>query len=124
MSKQAILALMVDDIESRRVAIIEYIRDESNSFEDRKEVWLATPDHLHTADPWVLHLPEYEKKYGEISWYDNFNGQRYSDVDLVSAAKDAEVGDDEWSYFKTQEQLDDFIAACVKKGVHSFRYDW
>lgn len=124
MSKQAILALMVDDVEARRVVIGDFIKDETNSYEDRKEVWLATPDHLYTEGPWILHLGEYEKKYGEISWYDNFGAERYSDVDLVGAAKDATPGDDEWSYFKTQEQLDDFIAACIKEGVHSFNYDW
>lgn len=129
MSKQAILALMNDDLETRRSAIIDFIKDESNSYEDRREVWLATPDHLFTKDPWVLHLNEFDRKYGEISWYDDFGGERYSEVDLVSSVCDvleeAEDPEYEWDgYFKSREMVEDFIAACIKKGVHSFNYDW
>lgn len=123
MDKQAVLMLMVDDVATRAATIGAFIKDEANSYEDRKEVWLATPVHLYTEGPWVIHLDEYEAKYGEISWYDDFNAERHTDVNLVGEVLGAEVGTD-WSYFKTQEQLDDFIAACVKEGVHSFNYDW
>ena len=69
-----------------------------------------------------MHLDEFDAKYGEISWYDDFSAERYSDVDLVEIIKDAEVG--EFDFFKTQEMLDDFTREVVETGYHAFNLDW
>jgi hypothetical protein len=132
MDKTAVLALMVDDVDVRRNLILEYIQDEEHhSFEERKEVWLATPEHLYTTHNYDISLPAFEKKYGGISWYDDFYAEKESVVDLVQECKNAieecESEDpDNWThhYFISEEMLNDFIRACMDAGYHSFTHDW
>lgn len=123
MNKEQILALMVDDVAARAAMIGTFVADKTNSFEDRKEVFLATPEHLYTKDQWILHLSDFEKKYGEISWFDDFYAERHSDVDLVSIINDAEI-DPNYGFFTSQEKLDDFTRAVVEHGKHAFNLDW
>ena len=118
MNKYEVMSLFVDDVASRRGAIHDFITNQKNSFEDRREVWLTTPTHLMTNNAWILHLPEYESKYGEISWFDEFYMDRRQDVDLrqcVEILRDSEA---------SEEQVEDFIVACVNKGFHGFNLDW
>lgn len=115
MGKEEIKSLFLDDVDSRKKQIREYIQNLSNSYEDRKEVWENTPDHLKTQDAWILHLPEFEKKYGEISWFDDFYCERYTVVDLTNCLDIVE-----WDEFKKR----DFIAECMALGFHSFNLDW
>ncbi len=116
MNKQEIKLLFKDDVDVRRTVIRDYIKDQNNTYEDRKEVWLQTPDHLCTNKQWTLHLNKFDKKYGEISWYDDFYVERYSDFDLRSAIEIQ----DEWD----EEKQKDFITECMDMGIHGFNEDW
>jgi hypothetical protein len=115
-TKNEVKQLFVDDVEERRNKIRAYIMDETIPYEDRKEVWLETPDHLMTEDGSVINLWDYEQKHGEIDWYGGLYKERYQTVDLRQCI--------ERSYFETEEQIDDFVSNCIKLGYHSFYYDW
>jgi len=126
-----ILALMVDDNYARSQMIRNWMMDPKELFEERKEVWLATPEHLYSKEQFVIHLNEYEAKHGEISWYDDFYAEKDSVVDLVNECKNAieecegqDPADWDHHYFTSEEMLNDFIRACLDLGVHSFTYDW
>lgn len=114
MTKNEIFTLFSDDVVARRVSIAAFLQNHENSYEDREEVWKTCPDYLSPEHPWILHLPEYEQKYGEISWFDDFYCDRRQTVDL----RDLVDTIDE------EEQQKDFIRACVNKGVCIFTLDW
>lgn len=116
MTKDEVKQLFVDDVEERRNKIRAYIMDETIPYEDRKEVWLETPDHLMTEEGWVINLDDYEEKYGEISWYDDFYIERHQTVDLRDCLSS--------SYLAHPKKQDDFIKNCIKLGYHSFYHDW
>lgn len=120
MKKQEVMALFEDDVAVRKKAIANFLADHTNSFEDRKEVFLATPEHLYSKDPWILHLPEFERKHGEISWFDDFYAERYTDVDLVDICESLGEFHEDWS----EEKRTDFITAVVNHGKHTFNLDW
>lgn len=118
MKKESILALFNDDIEAKQAAITEFVLNKENSRADRLEVWKSCPGHMAPEQPWTVYLPEYEKKYGQISWYDDFYVERYSVFDLRDAA--ARGGHRGWS----EEQLNDFIDVCMDLGYFKFCMDW
>jgi hypothetical protein len=117
-TKQEILALFETDIETRKKKIVEFFQDTNNSYEDRLEVWKNTPSNLQTEHGWVIHLTDFEKKHGEISWYDDFYVERYSIFDLTEATEYS--GAEDWD----EEKLKDFYENCMKEGVHTFKMDW
>lgn len=118
MNKTDILKMFkVSSVEEQKKIIKDFIQDETNSFEDRKEVWLNTPPHLYLHQRWIVHLNEYEAKYGEIFWYDDFyidHRQTAYLIDIVNKIAEENL----------QEKVDAFIANCMKLGVHSFVHDW
>lgn len=114
MTKNEIKQLFVDDVEERRNKIRAYIMDETIPYEDRKEVWFETPDHLVSVGSWVIHLTDYEKKYEKISWYDDFGINRSQTVDLRYYIE----------FSGNTQKQDDFIKNCMKLGYHSFYNDW
>lgn len=117
MDKAAILALFNDNIEEHRKAIKEFVMDTSNSYEDRLEIWKTCPDHIAPTEPWVLHLRKFDKKYGEISWYDDFYVERYSVFEL-NAVLDMKEGN--WP----DEKIKDFVDECMDLGYFKFKMDW
>jgi hypothetical protein len=118
MTKDEVIALFTDDVEVRKLKVREYIMDITNSYEDRYQVWKTTPDHLMSNDAWVAYLRVFDKKWGKISWYDDFYCERYSNVDLRSCAESGFEND--WP----EDQLKDFITECMDNGWHGFYYDW
>ncbi len=116
MTKNEVKQLFVDDVEERRNKIRAYIMDETIPYEDRKEVWLETPDHLMTEALWIIDLDIFNTKYGEICWYSHFYMERYQTVDLRDCLHR--------SYLAHPEKQDDFIKNCMKLGYHSFYNDW
>jgi len=117
-TKQEILALFETDIETRKRKIVEFFQDTNNSYEDRLEVWKKTPSNLQTEHRLIVNLTDFEKKYGEISWYDDFYVERYSIFDLTEATEYS--GAEDWD----EEKLKDFYKNCMKEGVHTFKMDW
>jgi hypothetical protein len=96
--------------------ISEYLKSDFD-YEDRLHVWLNTPEQLHTIRSWVFHPTKHDKKYGEISWYDDFYSSKYEDVDLVEIfTKNSK----EWD----EERLKIFAQDCMTAGIHGFNYDW
>ncbi len=123
-SKEVIMSWFeCDDNDYKRAQIVAYISDQTIPFEDRKEVWMNTPEHLATHDSWVLHLPKFENKYGRISWYDDFYYERHSVVNLVDCLNRGDIFDDEDGEYN-EDKANDFIAECMEQGVHSFTFDW
>lgn len=116
MTKNEVKQLFVDGVEERRNKIRAYIMDETIPYEDRKEVWLETPDHLMSEGPWIIHLTDYYEKHGEISWYDDFYIERRQTADLRNCL--------ERSSLEKSEKREDFIKNCMKLGYHSFYNDW
>jgi hypothetical protein len=125
MTKTEILALFIDDVKERQKQVKDFLSDHSNSFEDRKEVFLKTPYHLYSTYPWSMNLPIFEKKYGRLNWYD-MGISRGSVVNLQDWIKD------DWydGTFEDEngeldrEKRDLFIKEVVDLGVHEFTYDW
>lgn len=111
------MALFQDDTERRKAKIRAYIQNPLNSFEDRQEVWRKTPEHLATYDVWILSLPKFEKKYGEIDWYDDFYVERYTTPFLPDLL---DIVVDKW----TEDKKKDFIMECMDLGYHGFTMDW
>lgn len=127
----AIKAMFIDDVEARRKAIIDFVKDEANPFEERLDVWSNTPEHLQTRSGYIMSLDEFEAKYGEISWYDDFHAERYTEVDLTEIVK--EQGESgrifrqnrkDWDSPLDKEKFELFVKSCVNSGYHGFTYDW
>lgn len=126
-TKQQIEALFTDDVEARKKAIRDYIMDQSIPYEDRRDIWRRTPDHLRHHDSWVLHLPKFESKYGEISWYDDFYIERHSVMDLRDVEEESRLFlkvRKDWNSGYNKEKFEDFVRECVDLGIHSFTFDW
>lgn len=124
MNKQQILALMTDDVSIRQAAIRDFIMNTSVPFEDRLEVYLATPEHLYSTYGGILYFNEFNGKYGEISWYDDFYTEKGSEVDLAEIIREAKNGEHDDTFFSSQEKIDDFIREAVDSGYHSFYFSW
>lgn len=118
MTKDQVKALFVDDTLARKKAIRDFVMDKTQPYEDRLEVWRQTPSHLRHHESWVADLSNYESKYGEISWYDDFGVDRYGRVYLDEA--------DQYKllYDAPEDQKRVFYENCLDLGIHSFTYDW
>ena len=124
MTKQEILKIFeqAKNLEPLRKSIQSFIMDETNSFEDRLEVFVNTPSSMYSTDAWILHLPEFEQKYGDINWFEDFYFNRYELVNLAElVANKGNYGDTEdWS----DEKFRDFQEAILNNGAHTFTLDW
>lgn len=116
--KHYIESLFKDDVETRKKIIRDFIMDKMETYEDRLEIWSKTPEHLRHHHPYVLHLTDFEKKYGEVGWYDDFSVDRYGVMNLVDAYRYGTKSE------ASKEEARDFYANCMDLGVHSFTYDW
>jgi hypothetical protein len=114
-SKEKIKLLFVDDVETRKKLIRGFVRDQTQSYDDRLEVWKECPKHLRHHESWIIHLPNFEKEYGEISWYDDFYVERYSVFNLTDATSYKE-----WP----KEKEIAFNTACMNAGYFTFKMDW
>jgi hypothetical protein len=127
MKKEEIIALFTDDVKTRRDIIREYIKNESNSFEDRLEVWSKTPKHLYTEESYIIHLDEYDTKYGDITWFDEpFWCEKYETVDLPECYARLLENDFDTSESdqEAKERAELFAKGCMERGLHSFQLDW
>lgn len=115
-TKEKVMTLFEDNVESRKNIIREFIMNNDNSFEDRLEVWMKTPKHLRDGYSWVFHPFEYQKKYGEIFWYDEFYIERHETVNLIDC----------YTQFKEEDpqKAAVFASDCMNAGIHSFVFDW
>lgn len=122
MTKEEILDIfkLVKDLEKMSASISSFVKNKENSFEDRLEVFVNTPKQFYTMHPWIMHLPEFEEKYGGIDWFDDFYAERYEIVDLTAILADEYEKAEEWG----AEKFRAFQEAVLNKGIHAFTLDW
>ena len=58
-----------------------YLADKSISLDERWKVFCNAPAAIKNHKTWIAHF-EWEKKYGELPWFDNFHCERYSLVEM------------------------------------------
>lgn len=124
MTKEEIFDIfkLVKDLDKMTQSISLFVKNKKNSFEDRLEVFVNTPEQFRTSHPWILHLPEFEKEYGDIIWFDDFYGERHKVIDLAEIVqqKDEYSASEDWS----DEKFRAFQEAVLNKGIHEFTLDW
>ena len=114
MNKEQILELFKEDIKLKRNKIRHFLTDPSIPYEDKVNIWKECPEFLAPSDNSIISLPEFEDKYGEISWVDDFYCERYETVDLRICAEQIE----------NVERKDAFIRACINEGICQFYFNW
>ena len=124
MTKEELLTIfgVIKKMSRMKKDVQDFVRNKSNSFEDRLEIFTNTPSTLQEHDSWILTLDEFEHAHGEINWFDDFYLSRHQDIDLTDYVrnKDDHAGTAEWS----DEKFRAFQEAILDKGVHSFTLDW
>lgn len=119
--KEAILSMMVDDVAKRAAAIREYVMDKTNSYEDRLEVFMKTPDHLQYKESYVWSNPNFDDDdWHEYNW--RHPGQ---EVDLTRiperhTSSYKEDKDKIWD----EEKIKAWYTGCMDAGIWSMCYDW
>ena len=113
-------------LENKRKEIRAFVMDESIPFSQRLHVWLETPAHLYDEDSWYVELPAYDEKYGEISWYDDFNKERYAVVDLreIYQQLKEDIDADDLGDCRELLRVTDFATECMALGHFAFTNDW
>ena len=106
-----IKALFADDVEFRKTTIRNFVMDQTNSYEDRLDVYLNTPHHLQHEDSWLFHHPTIE----DDDWMDYNNYNRYETIGLVDMPEYHE-----WN----EQKIREWYLGCMNNGVWSFQYDW
>ena len=124
MTKEEIFDIfkLVKDLEKMKASIASFVKNKKNSFEDRLEVFVNTPKQFYTSHSWLIDLPEFEDKYGDIIWFDEFYRERHEDINLtvLVANKGEHSATEEWS----DEKFRAFQEAILNKGIHEFTLDW
>lgn len=113
-----LLIAMTENMREVKKSILQFfagVTDEN--FEEYKELFKQIPNELCEDGSYYPALPKFSKKYGEISWYDDFYVERYQVV-YVCDLLDNEM------FFDSEEKKDDFIRECMETGYLSFEYDW
>ena len=101
----------VDDIESRKKIIRDFVMDQTNSFEDRLYIWENTPKHLQYQNSGSFHHPEIkDDDWMQYEWWN-----RYQKIDLTDIP-----AYHEWD----NEKINLWCKGCLDKGVWSFIFDW
>lgn len=105
------------------VRIIKFVCDDTNtnSFEDRIEVYRNTPKRYRRQSPYIQRFVRvFEKEFGiEISWYDDYQIERYESIDFLTIAERS-VDEHAW----TPEQVNRWLDLAMMSGYHSMKNDW
>jgi hypothetical protein len=93
---------------------------------NKQEVMALFVDDVHLAphEDWTISLPNYERKYGEISWYDDLYVERYEDFSLNRIDKDSRLFCPRDSFTGDPEKYRAFVTECMDNGYFSFTFDW
>ena len=112
---------------------LAYIANTDIPLEDRWELYKEMPDSCLNQDSYTVHF-KIEEKYGKISWYDEFNKDRYSIVNMKDVIEDLEdslnssypLGYIEELKEKgvAEEFLTEFKEEILQLGLGSFENDW
>lgn len=112
-NRAGIEAMFQDDVEFRKTSIRNYVMDQENTYEDRLEVYLNTPEHLRYQDGWVFHHPNMKDE----EWYQYDWWNRCQIVDLTDIPEGHDWGENE-------EKVKTWYTGCMDSGVWSFCFDW
>lgn len=98
-------------VEKQRNAILAFIKDETQPFEQRFKVWRKTPDALQVGKSWGWSHPDFD----DDEWYkyDWWNRGERIDLRCISDYKD-------WD----DEKFRKFHEGCMKEGIWWFKFDW
>lgn len=93
-------------------ALSNYFKDQDVPYEERKEVFLETPESLQTHLGQFLKTPKYDSKYTKDLYVDTLYLDRGDHFNILEAY---DLDDEVFEVL-----LEDFINA----GIHSFTFDW
>lgn len=98
-------------VEKQRQTIVNFIKDETQPYEQRLKVWRETPDALQVNHDWVFHHPDFQDdKWYQYDWWNR--GQK---IDLTYIPDEQD-----WDEENTRK----FYEGCMKQGIWSFTFDW
>lgn len=90
--------------------------------EERIKLFMKVPEGILSRHDDSPSFPEWEQKYGRISWHNDFYLERYQSEDWIEVIQTAEEkflhGD--W----TKEQYEEFVELILQRGEIGFTYDW
>ena len=112
MNRAGIEAMFKDDVEFRKTSIRNFVMDQTNSYEDRLEVYLNTPKHLRYTKDWLFHHPAIK----DDDWFQDY-WDRHEEIDLLDIP---EYGDK----IAGEEKIKEWYMGCMDEGVWSFNFDW
>lgn len=111
MTKTEILALFNTDIAAKKKAIVAFIQDLNNSYEDRLEIYRRTPSELQTHYSSLISLDGWD----DDDWMNYNNWSRHQVIDITDMPEYHE-----WD----EAKIKDWYEAAMKRGVHTFEFDW
>lgn len=114
MNKTQVMALFTNDIDQRKAAIRAYVMDETNSYEDRLEVWKRTPPEFRHEEDWIWCHPTMLER----DWLST-TPERHREVYLPDVP--AEQG---WDPKTDADTIRSFYLGCMASGIWGFVYDW
>ena len=102
----------------------DFIKCESVSLDERWEVFENAPNSLKNTECYIVHF-EWESKYGEISWYDDFYKDKYALVEMVQVVESMTEEDYQTKAPRyTEEQINDMKQEILSRNLGSFTNDW
>lgn len=105
-----IRALFPDDVEFRKTTIRNFVMNQENSYEDRLDIYLHTPEHLQHVNQWIFHHPTML----DDEWHPDYM-ERHTEESLVDMPDYHE-----WD----EETTKKWYRGCMDMGVWSFIMDW
>jgi hypothetical protein len=124
-----LVGTFISDKDSLKARLDSYFKDEAQPFEERFEIFKTAPVELCGSDPGIFH-PESEKLLdsGEVSWFDDFYCERYTEVDMVEKFwgkyADDYTDPDNCPKGYTPEFFEALKRELVSKNIRSFTLDW
>lgn len=98
-------------VEKQRSAILAFIKDETQPYEQRLKVWRKTPDALRVNKDWAWSHPDFDDdEWYQYDWWD-----RCQKINITHFPDERD-----WNEEKTRK----FYEGCMKEGVWSFTFDW
>lgn len=104
------------DFEQDRERYLRYCRDPNISLDERFDAFMSMPDVLKKTCPHVIHFDDFESKYGELHYYNDFFIEKNQTVDVIFDLYN-DLNDD---FHKSNALLENIF----KLGYHSFVNCW
>lgn len=98
--------------------------DKTIPLSKRWATFIDAPACIKNTEDYIVHF-DWEKKYHNLEWYDSFNQDRYSTVnmeDLIVSMEESESCDDSSVYDK--QSIIDIKEEILAKNLYSFVFDW